>query len=172
MTPEEMEQSEYTAPSLLRQVSEWKLEAKFEDNERYFFSMHEESQLLSGSKSFVIGRKGSGKTALSERIRLIESRDGGNCLSEKLSFKNFPFNELYALHNDSYTKPNQYITIWKYVIYSCICQMMLRDKTLDEDIRDTIKKIYGNDVRVGLKRLIPQWVSKEFSIEFSGQEEA
>lgn len=159
---------EYSPSKLLTEVSSWKLEAKFEDNERYFYSIKEENFLLSGQKSFVIGRKGSGKTALSERILQFEIKNIGNFLSEKLSFKNFPFNELYKLSNESYTKPNQYITIWKYVIYSTYCRMLVRDSSVAEAVKADVRAVYGTDSKPSLKRLIPQWVSKDFSVDILG----
>ena len=55
----------------LGEIRNWKLEAKFEDTERYFYEFAAVEKLLSGERSFVIGRKGTGKTAISEFIRRI-----------------------------------------------------------------------------------------------------
>lgn len=100
--------------SVLSEISEkWKLEAKQEDNLRYFFHVKEAEKVLSGEKFYVIGRKGSGKSAISQYILNLcknSGTTGYRIFTEQLSFKNFPFNELYALQNGKYTKPNQYIT--------------------------------------------------------------
>src|SRR5262249_14452277 len=81
-------------------------------------------QLLSGKKYFVVGRKGTGKTAISEYIRKIQKHD---VFSEKLTFKNFPFNELYSLSNNKYTMPNQYITtVEVYNVFVCMSPHVIK----------------------------------------------
>ncbi len=97
------------AEHILKELANWKLEAKFEDTERYFYFGREAQLALDGSKCFVIGRKGTGKTAISQHIYSIRHP---LVFSEKLTFKNFPFNELYGQKNEAYKAPNQYITVW------------------------------------------------------------
>lgn len=145
---------------LLEEVAEWKLEAKNEDNDRYFYHVKEVASIESGKRCYVIGRKGSGKTAISEYLdRIVDHKT----FSEKLTFKNFPFNALYELRNNDYTSPNQYITIWKYVIYSTICQMMLRNDNINSEARDQLEKIYGN-TDLTLDRRIGKWTARDFQI--------
>jgi cold shock protein len=55
-----------TSTELVKEVAQWKLEARSEDNDRYFFHVKEVSSIENGDKCYVIGRKGSGKTAISE----------------------------------------------------------------------------------------------------------
>ena len=152
------------AKELVREVEKWQLEAKFEDNERYFYHVKEVSQIEDGDKSYVVGRKGSGKTAISEYLARMSRHD---VFSEKLSFKTFPFNELYSLANDGYTAPNQYITLWKYVIYSSICRSMARNEKIDGEVKKELEELFGID-RLTLKRRISKWVSKEFSFTLFG----
>lgn len=149
---------------LVKEVSKWKLEAKNEDNDRYFFHVKEVSTIESGDRSYVIGRKGSGKTAISEYLGRIVAPD---TFAEKLTFKNFPFNDLYALKNDGYTSPNQYITLWKYVIYSTICKLMSRNENIESELKADLEKIYGNDA-LTLDRRLEKWVGKEFSLSLFG----
>jgi cold shock CspA family protein len=113
----------YNSKETINNISKlWRLEAKLEDS-KYFYNLPESDKILDGRKIFVIGRKGSGKSAICEHII---NKSEYNLFSKKLSFKNFPFNELYSLENKkSYTEPNQYITLWKYLIYSTICQLMV-----------------------------------------------
>ncbi|NWB14388.1 hypothetical protein HX819_08245 [Pseudomonas sp. D6002] len=93
---------------LLTEISTWKREAKSENNDRYFYHVKEVDQIAKGDKYFIIGRKGSGKTAISE---FFNRQSKYNVFSEKLSFKNFPFNELYSRNNKKYTAPNEFISI-------------------------------------------------------------
>lgn len=86
----------------------WKLDAKSEDTDRYFFHVSEVEAIQSGERAYVIGRKGTGKSAIAQHLVNIKAYD---VFSSMLSFKNFPFNELYALSNSGFTAPNQYITL-------------------------------------------------------------
>jgi len=46
--------------NLLTEIAKrWKLDAKLEDTDRYFYSQNEVDDILSGEKCYVIGRKGA-----------------------------------------------------------------------------------------------------------------
>jgi hypothetical protein len=164
-TPEEIEELDAAAVStnLLQEISAWKREAKAEDNDRYFWHVREVDQIAKGDKYFVIGRKGTGKTAISEYFNRLQTFDS---FAEKLSFKNFPFNELYSHTNSKYTPPNQFISIWKYLIYSTVCRLMLRNESVDPRIREELAKLY--DEPTPLSRRIGKWVNKEFGVSLFG----
>lgn len=148
-----------------RIAENWKLDARFEDSNRYFYNYTEVDQILNNNKCYVIGRKGAGKTAICEHIL---KTSGYNIFSEKLGFKNFPFNELYRLGNIKYTHPNQYITIWKFLIYSTVCRLMVRNEGLDIDVRSMLEKLYPpNDLKL-LSRRISEWTSAEFGATVLG----
>ena len=113
---------------------EWKLEAKQEDT-KYFYFVNEAKELISGKKNIVIGRKGEGKTAIAQ---YIYNQKNYNIYTEKMTFKNFPFNTIYKLVDSNYTKPNQYISIWKYLIYTTICKKMIANENISSDIRNQL----------------------------------
>jgi ABC-type oligopeptide transport system ATPase subunit len=156
---------------LLKEISEnWKVEAKQENNSRYFFHIEESNRILNGERFYVIGRKGCGKSAIGEYILGLNKTDSQNynIFSEKLSFKSFPFNELYALDNAKYTRPNQYITIWKYIIYSSICRLMAQNQSIDIEARKVLEKLYPPDPIEKLSRLIESWTTREFGAQIAG----
>lgn len=159
----EMLDSSNVDRSLLKEVANWKREARSEDNDRYFWHVSEVEQISRGDRYFVIGRKGSGKTAICEYFS--RGRDP-ETFPVRLSFKNFPFNELYSRSNQQYTNPNQYITIWKYVIYSSVCRLMINNNSVELNTREQLEKIYGGTA--SLSRLIGEWVSSEFSLTLLG----
>ena len=146
-------------------LNNWSIEAKRERAE-YFYNV-EEADLISGGKTaFVIGRKGSGKSAIAQHF--YEMRRG-DVFTEKLSFKNFPFNILYSLENQrAYTSPNQYISIWKYLIYSTICRQMASNENIYSDVRDKLNKLYGDSPSERLDALIGKWTTKSFGAEVLG----
>lgn len=144
---------------------QWRVEAK-QENAKYFYYTDEVKQIVDGSKFFVIGRKGEGKTAIAE---YISDAISSNVFTEKMTFKNFPFNILYELSNGEYTTPNQYITIWKYIIYSCVCKMMIRNQSINSDVRDKLEKVYGDKTATrSLDRLIKKWTTNEFGFQLFG----
>lgn len=148
-----------------RIAENWKLDARFEDNTRYFYNYDEVDLILNNKKCYVIGRKGAGKTAICEHI--LKS-SGYNYFSEKLGFKNFPFKELYGLGNGKYTQPNQYITIWKYLIYSTVCRLMVGNENVSAEVREMLEKLYPqNDLKL-LSRRISEWTSAEFGATVLG----
>lgn len=151
---------------IIKSISEnWKLEAKLESKKNYFYHFNEVGSILDLSRYYIIGRKGSGKSSISEYILNLSSYD---TFSEKLSFKNFPFNELYSLDNQKYTPPNQYITLWKYLMYSTVAKLMVRNEKIDPTIRKELGDIYAPSPIRSLSRTIGNWTSAEFGATFFG----
>jgi hypothetical protein len=154
-----------TAPLIEEIKDNWKLEAKSENTNRYFFHVNEVEKILEGKRCYVIGRKGTGKTAISEHIAKIKEF---STFSEKLTFKNFPFNELYILQNNGYTAPNQYITLWKYIIYSFVCKMMAKNEAVDGQIGKLLASLYAPDPVSSLQKWIKKWTANDFGINILG----
>lgn len=146
-------------------INNWSIEARKERQE-YFYYIQEVNDLIQGNQYFVIGRKGSGKTAIAQHLAEIREP---KVYSVRLSFKNFPFNILYSLENNrEYTAPNQYISMWKYLIYSYLCKQMLGNYNIDSSIRSKLSKLYSDSVEVSLNKLIEKWTSKSFGLEILG----
>lgn len=82
--------------------------------------------------------------------------------------KIFPFNELYNLKNNGYTAPNQYITLWKYIIYSHICKMMAKNQSISQEIRDPLEKLYAPEPVSSLQRWIRKWTANDFALTILG----
>lgn len=153
--------------AVFKEISRWKLDAKLEDMCRYFYVSKEYESIVSKEKHYLIGRKGNGKTAICNRI-CSESKHDVFCI--KLSFKNFPFNNLYSLSDDGYSAPNQYITLWKYVIYSNICKLMTENEGVDLDVRNELEAIFQPTLKKTLAKEIGEWTRKGFKIKLPGLE--
>jgi cold shock CspA family protein len=157
--------SREAATSLLRNVGQWMVEARLEDSNRYFCQTADVQFIEDGSKCYVIGRKGTGKTAISE---YLFTEAGPTRFSKKLTFKNFPFNDLYKLENSQYRPPNQYITLWKYLIYSSVAQMMQRNQNISLELRNKLDSIYTDEPVESLSRKITKWTSTGFKVTVLG----
>ena len=156
----------------LSEISQnWKLEAKQENSLRYFFHIEEAKSIISGDKFYIIGRKGSGKSAISQYLLNLNNVEDYSCykiFTEQLTFKNFPFNELYALDNNKYTRPNQYITIWKYIIYSCVCRQMVKNQNINSDLRKVLEQLYPPVDIKSLSKMINSWTMTGFGANILG----
>lgn len=153
------------ALNIYNEIENWSIEAK-KENKDYFYYFDELNSILSGKKSFVVGRKGSGKTSIAQYLVEQEHAD---IFCVKLTFKNFPFNILYQLQNtNEYTSPNQYISIWKYLIFSTICQKMSTNNHIEATIKSKLEKLYGSSADKSLKDLISHWTTSDFGIEILG----
>jgi len=156
----------YADPAVLKEIKDnWKLEAKSESSERYFFHVDEVQLIESGKKSYIIGRKGTGKTAIAE---YFYTRSQYNQFCEKLSFKNFPFNDLYKLKNEGFTPSNQYITLWKYLIYSFICKLMAKNEAIDLSVRSALEEVFSPEPLSSLARWISRWTGTDFNLSVLG----
>ncbi len=71
---------------ILEEINNWKLESADENTDQYFFHIDDVKLIDTAKRVFVIGRKGTGKTAI---CKYFESRTSYNSFSNKLSFKNF-----------------------------------------------------------------------------------
>lgn len=144
---------------LLREISRWPIEAKEDDTVRYFYETEDLPLLLDGSKCFVIGRKGTGKTAIAEHI---DGTEDYQHFSKKLSFKNFPFNSLYRMADKSFTNPNQYISAWKLAILTSILQMFMEHAECDPRVQSILRATFPNPVdtelRGGFSRLLERGI--------------
>lgn len=140
---------------------EWKLEAKKEDS-KYFYYFDDANEILAGNKSLVIGRKGEGKTAIAQ---YIYSQSNYNVFTEKMSFKSFPFNKLYGTIDNKFTRPNQYISIWKFLIYSTICKQMIKNQNISLAVSNDLKMIFPeSDNTKRLSKLIEEYTVNGFGI--------
>jgi energy-coupling factor transporter ATP-binding protein EcfA2 len=149
----------------LHEISRWRLDAAEEDNARYFYPVNGIATLTSGENSYVIGRKGSGKTAVAEHIRgLVDS----NTFVQSLSFKNFPFNELYKLTDTGYSSPSQYTTIWKYIIYSAVCAMMAQNEAIDGAVSSVLKSHFDVDFGRALANTITKLTDRSGGFKIIG----
>jgi cold shock CspA family protein len=160
-----LELSKEQRAAALAEISRWKVEAKLEDIKRYFYTVPELEDILDGHASYVIGRKGTGKTAL---VEYLSEQPRENLITTKLTFKNFPFNELYSQTNNSYTRPNQFITIWKLIIYSAICRLIADDPRCDPLIARTINKAFPPPESDNLGTIVEKWISGDFGLTVLG----
>lgn len=92
----------------------------------YFVEVPEYKKILTGQYRYIIGRKGTGKTAICESIRL-RADSLPTTFATKLSLKNFPLNTLTAMKDSSFTHKSQFVPVWSFLIVVEISRLVLKD---------------------------------------------
>jgi hypothetical protein len=151
------------ANQTLSAIAEWKLDAREESVERYFFALDRLAEISTGTASFVIGRKGSGKTAIAEHLH---RRRDSQVFTTMLSFKAFPFNSLYQHADSAYPRPNQYTTLWRHVLCSTVCSMLGRNEAIANSA--LIRKAFDLDLETALGKGIESIASKSVTVSVLG----
>lgn len=106
----------------------------------YFFLFPDFESVRDGSYRYVIGRKGSGKTAIIERIRLEKEDDPLNFYSS-LSLRSFPVQEFRDLKDKNYRDKSQFVSAWLLLLYVELAKIIVQDNGAEP--RDTIEEIAG-----------------------------
>lgn len=130
-----------TGKNLEKILNSWNERA--EDDDVAFYKEHWEKKLKDGKKCFVIGRKGSGKTALCNHI------NSGVQRSTIVTFENFNANYLKQI-SELKSGPGQAAlgkNLWKLLIYSQVYLMIVQNKDThsvyeDEEIAAIIGELY------------------------------
>ena len=92
--------------------------------EKYFLDNGYWEQIVNDKVFFVVGKKGTGKSAIFRMIENESSKKGAIVVNK--DFGEFPFEKLLTLNDDSFSKPNQYQTIWKSVIFNLFIQAIAK----------------------------------------------
>lgn len=110
------------------------------DLRSYFVPFPEFDSVRKGKIRYVIGRKGTGKTAVIERIR-IETEGDPLTLRSSLSLRNFPLHEFRDLRDKSYRDKSQFVAAWTLLIYIELAKLICKDQGAEprevvEDLRN------------------------------------
>lgn len=120
----------------------WCVEAK-DERDDLFYVIDEYDEIANGDFPFVVGRKGTGKSAicnyLEKQIAKDSSRFNRHIKIEDVFFHAF-YKEVLEARNDEMTDAD-YKLVWKYILYESVLQMMGEDESTDAQIRKTIKSL-------------------------------
>lgn len=92
--------------------------------ENYFLDNGYWNRIINDKVFFVVGKKGTGKSAIYRMIEHEASNNGSIVVNK--DFGEFPFEKLLQLTDDGFARPNQYQTIWKNVIYNLFIQSIAK----------------------------------------------
>jgi hypothetical protein len=146
---------------ILKSMSDWKINASNEDMRKYFFAFDDFSRIQDGEFSLILGRKGSGKTAVCE---YLHHKPAENKCSILMSFKDFPFDHLYKSASQTRAKSSQYINTWKLIVLSATCWLMLKDPRVGYKTRRQLASHFSDDPGKALSVTLAKWTSGELKI--------
>src|SRR5574344_6296 len=116
----------------------------------YFIDEDYWKLISENNKFFILGRKGTGKSALYSWLDIQSNKNG--FLSSNLSFHSFPFEKLLQLDDKNFSAPNQYEVIWECVILSELAKLVVIDerKVVNDELKSLIEYVdlyFGKDLK-------------------------
>ena len=139
----------------MKDIKDWMPEFKVSaesdrDLMRYFLKTSILEDLVTTDKWMVIGRKGTGKTAIYEYLKNTEPNDLNGYSAVPLNFKDYPW-PIQKLYKDGMeSEISSYQRSWKYIIIiKCLGDLIEKTekmKSLPNDLKsakDLLSKIYG-----------------------------
>lgn len=157
--------SSVTAEKIFSSISEMTIYPETGDKRAYFFTNDNISSAINGNATLVIGRKGSGKSAIAQYIADTESSN-----AKLLNFGNFPFDVIEEFKEDGIAKNYAYINGWKTVILVAQMKVLLANDAIDPLAAKELKKVFTADPTDPLTRSSAFWRKLDFSLSAFGFE--
>lgn len=108
-------------------------EAKGDDSlEHYFVEFPGYDKIWSGKKRYIIGRKGTGKSAILQKIRLTAQSDP-KIFHTEISLRDFPLSDFKSMGDRSLQDKSKYVSAWKFLLLTEIAKMMTDDNSINSD---------------------------------------
>lgn len=118
--------------------------------EKYFLPVPRFNDVLKGKKRYIIGRKGTGKTAILKKI-FLESESKENWFCNWVSLEDFPINDFNSFRDKSFSVEVQLIPIWRFLILVELCKFIIDDQSAQPgDIVADIKQFLNTNFPDGL----------------------
>ncbi|WP_034893795.1 P-loop ATPase, Sll1717 family [Gillisia sp. Hel_I_29] len=110
---------------------------------KYFVKIPEYEGIKSGDYRYIIGRKGTGKTAIIEQIA-NEASSEYNSFVKYLSLRNFPIQTIRELKDRSLGNKSQFVPIWTFLILTELSKLIVSDSSIEKtesviDLKNFIK---------------------------------
>lgn len=92
----------------------------------YFFEFPGFDEIKEGACRYVIGRKGTGKTAVIEAVRNRVIDEPLQFFSS-LSLRDFPLAIIRKLRDKTYNDKSQFVPVWSFLITIEVCKLIVQD---------------------------------------------
>ncbi len=134
-------------------------EAKNDESlERYFVEFPGYEKIIEGRKRYIIGRKGTGKSAILQKLRLQATSDPLSFYTD-ISLRDFPLNDFKSLGDRSLQDKSKYISAWKFLMLTEIANLLVRDNSIEETPElEMLKKFIKDNFPDGIS--VPETISR------------
>ena len=141
--------------SLIEKVANWQQDAG-EEKTNYFFKKPEFDKLLTGDRLLVLGRKGSGKTALHKFVM-------GHCIGKSILHRPYEADSVdYSKLNSFGGNITQITAFWKELILGSALELVSSKYSNEQDESPWMRATQG------LSNWVNYLLESEFDIEVSG----
>lgn len=123
--------------------------------ENYFVEFPGYEKIWSGKKRYIIGRKGTGKSAILQKIRLTAQQDP-EIFYRDISLRDFPLTDFKSMGDRSLQNKSKYVSAWKFLLFTEVAQMMTEDNSIN-----------GRDEVCELKRFLDENFPDDISVPYT-----
>ena len=134
----QLKRLELDYPLNLASIDLGRNDAKFDHLDRYFLDTGVVDRIYSRDKSIVIGRKGTGKTAIAYYIDRQCAADYSR-FSSILSFKDIPVALLEQFEDTEHKLSNRFVLLWRYIFLIEIAKLLLQDNSVTSSELEPLK---------------------------------
>lgn len=126
----------------MSRIADWWVEAAREPNLDYYVPFDMQDKVLEGRRSFIVGRKGTGKTALCTFIE-------GNGAAKRLPVDLYHFMQIEMDETKNINVRHDMVEAWTYVIYLAACEVAsARGMPISYDNRKELQAKFAPDPHI------------------------
>lgn len=119
-------------PIGIKQIDFGLNDGKLDSVERYFLDTGLIQKLKSRKSFFVLGRKGTGKTAVARHLTDIGSGDWSQ-FSSMLSLRDVPVNLLESFEDSDQVQSGRFVLIWQFILLIELAKQVVKDATIEPE---------------------------------------
>lgn len=115
----------------------------------YFVEFPGYEEILKGKKRFIIGRKGTGKSAILQKLRL-DFESSPISFYADISLRDFPLGDFKSLGDRGQQDKAKYVSAWKFLLLLEIANLLVKDNSVEESIElEMVRKILKDNFPEG-----------------------
>jgi hypothetical protein len=143
----------FTVEQLNKIANDWRQDAESE-TDKFYFPTKEFESIVDGTKSFVVSRKGTGKSAIVGHLKATKKH------AVDLSLVDLDPAELHALdkHDSQLSRSILYRNAFAYIIYRAVAVMMLDNLDVSDAAKKQVRRAFPHQVERQLPRKVMSWV--------------
>lgn len=136
--------------------------------EKYFVEFPGYEEILKGGKRYIIGRKGTGKSAILQKLRLQAEADPTSFAMD-ISLRDFPLTDFKSIGDRSLQDKSKYVSAWKFLLLTELANLIMQDNSVEDtpgleqlkrflqdnfpegiSVADTISRLKQNENKIAL----------------------